>query len=168
MQRVSWCHIPNHTVISSFLHDQRTPSLPPDYDDWRPAAECIEETPVGERRIPAGIREAEHQRHGPAGTWTASTARSRVYGAADTPIRRRFEQRGQFRFRQLSPEFVHDLAHCDRLVASAGHQLICEAHFFQKPLLAVPEPGQYEQHINAWYVQRNGLGMQCRADRLTR
>jgi uncharacterized protein (TIGR00661 family) len=92
----------------------------------------------------------------------------RVYGAADTAIRRHYERRGRFHFRRLSPDFVQDLARCDRLVASAGHQLICEARFFQKPLLAIPEPGQYEQHINAWYVQRHGLGMQCRANHLTR
>ena len=94
--------------------------------------------------------------------------KARVYGAADTEIRRHYERRGRFHFRPLSPDFVHDLARCDRLVASAGHQLICEARFFQKPMLAIPESGQYEQHINAWYVQHNGLGMQCRAEKLTR
>jgi uncharacterized protein (TIGR00661 family) len=92
---------------------------------------------------------------------------ARVYGAADTDVRRHFERRGRFQFRPLSPDFVHDLAHCDRLVATAGHQLICEARYFHKPMLAIPEPGQYEQYINAWYAQRNGLGMQCRAERLT-
>lgn len=91
----------------------------------------------------------------------------RVYGAPDTDVRRRCAHDTRFLFRPLSPDFVQDLARCDRLIASAGHQVICEAQFFRKPLLAIPEPGQYEQHINAWYVQRNGLGQQCRADRLT-
>jgi uncharacterized protein (TIGR00661 family) len=91
----------------------------------------------------------------------------RVYGAAESPQRERLERTGRFRFCALSPEFVQDLAHCDRLLGTAGNQLICEARYFRKPMLAIPEPGQYEQHINAWYVQRFGLGRQCHAGQLT-
>jgi uncharacterized protein (TIGR00661 family) len=90
----------------------------------------------------------------------------RVYGAGDNQAQR-YAADSRFHFHPLSPDFVADLARCDRLVASAGHQLICEAQFFRKPLLAIPEPGQYEQHINAWYAEQTGLGQQCRADRLT-
>ena len=90
-----------------------------------------------------------------------------VYGAAHSELRRRLERDGRFRFRPLSAEFVQDLARCDRLIGSAGHQLICEARYFQKPVLAIPEPGQYEQYINAWFVQHYGLGIQCNAWRLT-
>lgn len=91
----------------------------------------------------------------------------RVYGALESPQRESLERTGRFRFCALSPTFIRDLADCDRLVATAGNQLICEARFFCKPMLAIPEPGQYEQHINAWYVQRFGLGRQCYAGRLT-
>lgn len=90
----------------------------------------------------------------------------RVYGAS-TDAQHRYLADSRFRFCPLSPDFVNDLAQCDRLIASAGHQLICEAQYFRKPLLAIPEPGQYEQHINAWYVEQTGLGQQCRADQLT-
>lgn len=90
----------------------------------------------------------------------------RVYGAS-VGEQQHYVADSRFQFRPLSPDFVEDLAHCDRLVASAGHQLICEAQYFRKPLLAIPEPGQYEQHINAWYVERTGLGQQCRADQLS-
>jgi uncharacterized protein (TIGR00661 family) len=90
----------------------------------------------------------------------------RIYGVTDCATRRYYEKRGM-RFFPISPAFVQDLASCDRLVGTAGNQLICEARYFQKPMLAIPEPGQYEQYINAWYLQHNGLGMQCHAEHLS-
>ncbi len=91
----------------------------------------------------------------------------RVYGVADTPKRDYYQRRG-IRLLPLSPSFVRDLASCDRLIGTAGNQLICEARYFRKPLLAIPEPRQYEQHINAWYVEHHQLGMQCPVERLSR
>jgi uncharacterized protein (TIGR00661 family) len=61
----------------------------------------------------------------------------------------------------LSPEFVHDLARCACVVSTAGHQLISEACFLGKPMLAIPEPGQYEQYINAFYLEKVGGGRRC-------
>ena len=158
---------PDHVVISSFHHDQPGESSGRITLTGGLLRRTVEETPVAnDGFLLAYVR--------PSISDTVLQAldgvdrEARVYGAADTEIRRHYERRGRFQFRPLSPDFVQDLARCDRLVASAGHQLICEARFFQKPMLAIPEPGQYEQHINAWYVQHNGLGMQCRAERLTR
>ena len=61
----------------------------------------------------------------------------------------------------LSPHFVHDLARCACVVSTAGHQLISEACFLGKPVLAIPEPGQYEQYINAFYLEKVGGGRRC-------
>lgn len=88
----------------------------------------------------------------------------RVYGANAT-LRDQFA--GEFNFQPLSPEFVRDLAACDRMIGTAGNQLLSECRYFGKPLLAVPEPGQYEQHVNAHYVERIGLGRRCDADALS-
>ena len=158
---------PDHVVISSFLHDQRPIRSRRVTMTGGLLRKSVEETAVANDGFLAGVRATQHQRHRLESPGRRGRRRSRVYGAADTPTRRHYKRTGRYSFRPLSPDFVHDLARCDRLVASAGHQLICEARYFQKPLLAIPEPGQYEQHINAWYVQRHGLGMQCPANRLT-
>jgi uncharacterized protein (TIGR00661 family) len=78
-----------------------------------------------------------------------------VYGA------RPEECRGPVEARPLSPEFVRDLARCTCVVSTAGHQLISEACCLGKPMLAVPEPGQYEQYINAFYLEKVGAGRRC-------
>lgn len=55
--------------------------------------------------------------------------------------------------------FVEDLATCSGLVTTAGNQLIGEAIFLGKPVLAMPEPGNFEQHINAYFIRETGAGM---------
>jgi uncharacterized protein (TIGR00661 family) len=157
---------PDHVVISSFLHDQRPVRSGQVTLTGGLLRKSVEETAVAnDGFLLAYVRPSNSDTVLKALDGVAQEVR--VYRAADTPTRRHYERTGRYSFRPLSPDFVHDLARCDRLVASAGHQLICEARYFQKPLLAIPEPGQYEQHINAWYVQRHGLGMQCGAHRLT-
>lgn len=88
----------------------------------------------------------------------------RVYGASEAD-RRRYE--GQMQFFDLSPNFVQHLAACDKVIASAGNQLISECRYLGKPILAIPEPGQYEQAVNACFVEEIGLGRSCEAERLT-
>lgn len=73
----------------------------------------------------------------------------------------------QFEFCELGPGFGEDLANCRCLVGSAGNQLISEARFLGKPILAVPEPRQYEQSVNAFYVGKLGLGVGIELHRLT-
>jgi UDP-N-acetylglucosamine:LPS N-acetylglucosamine transferase len=48
--------------------------------------------------------------------------------------------------------FVQDLATCECLITTAGNQLIGEAFSLGKPVLAIPEPGNFEQQLNAWLV----------------
>ena len=49
-----------------------------------------------------------------------------------------------------------------------GNQILSEARFYQKPVFTIPEPGQYEQHVNALFVERMGMGVACQVDNLTR
>jgi uncharacterized protein (TIGR00661 family) len=54
--------------------------------------------------------------------------------------------------------FVADLASCSALICTAGNQLVGEAIYLGKPVLAIPEPGNYEQYINAHFVGRMNAG----------
>ncbi len=157
---------PDHVVISSFHHDDDATQSRRITFTGGMLRRAVEETPVGnDGFLLAYVRPSVSDRV--LEVLNGLDCDVRIYGAADTPLRRRLQEQRRLDFRPLSPTFVQDLARCNRLVATAGHQLICEARFFRKPILAVPEPGQFEQHINAWYVQRNGLGVQCPASRLT-
>jgi uncharacterized protein (TIGR00661 family) len=55
-------------------------------------------------------------------------------------------------------QFAADLASCRGVLCSAGQQLISEAHYFGKPLLVVPMPGQHEQEINARFARQEAIG----------
>lgn len=54
--------------------------------------------------------------------------------------------------------FLQDLASCRAVVATAGFNLMAEAAFLGKPLLALPNGGQYEQLLNALLLARAGAG----------
>ena len=53
---------------------------------------------------------------------------------------------------------LEDLAGSAYAVVNAGHNLICEALNFGKPLLCFPIANTFEQFINAWYVRQLGYG----------
>lgn len=55
--------------------------------------------------------------------------------------------------------FVEDLATSRGLVCTAGNQLVGEALHLNKPVLALPEPGNYEQLLNGLHVEKIGVGM---------
>lgn len=55
--------------------------------------------------------------------------------------------------------FVHDLATSRGVIATAGFSLISECLFLRKKMLLLPIDGQYEQMVNAHYVQKLGLGL---------
>jgi hypothetical protein len=54
--------------------------------------------------------------------------------------------------------FIADLASCRAVVATAGFTLMSEAISLDKPMLAVPIRGQFEQVLNARYLEREGYG----------
>lgn len=55
--------------------------------------------------------------------------------------------------------FIDDLASCKGVIASAGFTLMTEAVFLKKPMLAVPLARQFEQRLNARYLELTGYGM---------
>jgi uncharacterized protein (TIGR00661 family) len=70
------------------------------------------------------------------------------------------EQHGNCIFKKRSTEgFLDDLASCRGVIASAGFSLISECIYFRKRMLMLPVAGQYEQIINAHYVQKLGFGI---------
>jgi uncharacterized protein (TIGR00661 family) len=66
---------------------------------------------------------------------------------------------GNLRFRPFSEDgFVDDLASARAVVAGGGFTLLGEAVFLRKPTLAVPVQGQFEQFLNARYIQKLNYG----------
>ncbi|CAN5277105.1 glycosyltransferase family protein [soil metagenome] len=62
-------------------------------------------------------------------------------------------------FKKISEEnFVNDLASCEALISTAGNQLVGEALFLGKPVLAMPEHGNHEQFINAFFLREEETG----------
>ena len=63
-------------------------------------------------------------------------------------------------FKNRSTEgFLADLASARGVIASAGFSLISECMYLKKKMLLLPLAGQYEQIINAHYIQKLGLGV---------
>lgn len=85
----------------------------------------------------------------------------RIYG-----MRREIKQdqtEGNLTFRPFSElGFVEDLATSRAVVAGGGFTLMGEAVFLGKPMLSVPLVGQFEQTINAAYLQKLGYGAYAR------
>ncbi len=70
------------------------------------------------------------------------------------------ESTGSVTFRDVDPQrFVDDLASADALITTAGNQLVGEALYLRKPVYAIPEPGNHEQHINAHFVRHMKVGV---------
>jgi uncharacterized protein (TIGR00661 family) len=66
---------------------------------------------------------------------------------------------GNLRFRPFSEGgFVDDLASARAVIAGGGFTLLGEAVYLRKPTLAVPVQGQFEQYLNAQYIQKLNYG----------
>lgn len=67
---------------------------------------------------------------------------------------------GALHFRPFSEAgFIDDLASCLGVVAGGGFTLMGEAVYLHKPMLAIPLAGQFEQLLNARYLEREGFGL---------
>lgn len=81
-----------------------------------------------------------------------------VYGMRGGPDKARRD--GNLEFRPSSNEgFVEALRTARGVVAGGGFSLLSEAVYLGKPVLAVPLRGQFEQLMNARYLDRTGYGM---------
>jgi uncharacterized protein (TIGR00661 family) len=92
----------------------------------------------------------------------SSGMRCRVYGMRGGPEETVVE--GNLEFRPRSNEgFLEDLRSARGVVAGGGFSLLSEAVYLGKPVLSVPLEGQFEQLMNARYLQREGFGL-CREE----
>lgn len=55
-------------------------------------------------------------------------------------------------------EFLKDLLACEAVMANSGFTLVAEALHLGKPYLAIPVKSQFEQTLNAYYVEKLGFG----------
>ena len=77
-----------------------------------------------------------------------------VYG-----FRNEIAREGNIIFKKFdAAEILDDLASCAYAVVNGGHNLICEALFYGKPLLCFPIAQHFEQFMNAYYVRELGYG----------
>lgn len=82
----------------------------------------------------------------------------RVY-AKDTDLREK-ASRQNIQLNEICKEkFLYDLLSCRLVLSTAGHQLPIEAEYLAKPILLVPEKGQFEQWHNAYIIENNGYGV---------
>jgi uncharacterized protein (TIGR00661 family) len=68
-------------------------------------------------------------------------------------------QDGNILYKKPSPgEFLKDLISANAVVANAGFSLVTEALHLGKPYLAIPVAHQFEQILNAYWLDRAGYG----------
>ena len=112
------------------------------------------------------------RKHAPDSLWKALAAcgrRAIVYGLGAMSHSQGFDFAAtDIQFKNISDEgFVADLASASCLITTAGNQLVGESLFLKKPVLAIPEDGNYEQELNALLVQRSGGGWSIKFEKLT-
>ncbi len=82
----------------------------------------------------------------------------RIYGMR--PGLKEEHRDGKLRYRPFSEEtFIADLASSRGVIAAGGFTLMGEAVFLHKPMLSEPLAGQFEQILNARYLEKEGFGM---------
>lgn len=92
-----------------------------------------------------------------ADTLMSTGIECRIYG-----MRRGLEKEvveGNMRYQPFSEDkFIDDLATCRAVIAGGGFTLMGEAVYLHKPMLAVPLARQFEQTLNARYLELEGYG----------
>ncbi len=150
---VRWfCPVPAHRIVSSFykprLHRLRRPvSL---------VGVLLRDPLLRARGIPGRHLTAYLRRDVPESVLSALAGCGRpvrIYGLGNRPAV------GALEFLPVSEEgFLESLLTCHALVTTAGNQLVGEALHLGKPVLALPEPGNQEQEINARFLERSNAG----------
>ncbi|MDR3419545.1 MAG: glycosyltransferase family protein [Nevskia sp.] len=155
--------VPERILISSFYHAEPAyPNMHIVGPMLRPEVLRVQPDTAGGEFLLAYFNKGEHQ-------YLAHIDRALrlldlpvvVYG---TPYRGQVDN---LDFRAPSNEgFIRDLANCRAVLSTAGNQLIGEAIHFGKPILALPEEA-FEQRLNAYMIERMGVGMRGDRHRLT-
>jgi len=55
--------------------------------------------------------------------------------------------------------FLRDLANAKGVITNGGHSLISEALYLGKPVFSIPTKKDFEQMINAYYIEKLGYGL---------
>jgi uncharacterized protein (TIGR00661 family) len=58
-------------------------------------------------------------------------------------------------------EFIKDLVEAKAVITNGGFTLISEAVYLNKPLCSMPINNQFEQYVNAAYIEKCGYGRRC-------
>lgn len=67
---------------------------------------------------------------------------------------------GNLRYQPFSEtKFIDDLASARGVIAAGGFTLMGEAVYLGKPMLCIPTAGQFEQILNARYLEHEGYGL---------
>ncbi len=92
-----------------------------------------------------------------ADTLSKTGLECRIYGMRRGITEEQVE--GNLRYRPFSEEvFIDDLASSKAVIAGGGFTLMGEAVYLHKPMLALPLGGQFEQVLNARYLEQEGFG----------
>ena len=149
----SYYGVPQHMVVSSFykppVKEKYRRQVTPAGVILRPAV--LAQTPTREGHLLCYMRKFSSENVLAALETCGMPVR--LYGLGERPARGRLE------FRAISEShFLRDLASCEALISTAGNQLVGEALYLGKPVLAMPEPNNDEQIINAVFLEREGTG----------
>lgn len=92
--------------------------------------------------------------------WHARHPQVRIHGFVDRPGAPPVERLGKtLTLHQLDgARFLSMMARCQGLACTAGFESVAEARYFGKPVQVVPVAGHFEQHCNAWRIERTGIG----------
>lgn len=76
-----------------------------------------------------------------------------VYGHSSSAVE------GNVIFKDFSEEeFIRDLADSKAVLTNGGFTLITEALYLKKPICSAPVKNQFEQYVNAFYLEKMGYG----------
>jgi len=146
------------TVVSSFYRV----SLKPNMRNVTQIGTLIRPEVKSVKSQRDGFLLAYMRRHPVPGLFAAFEALGmpvKLYGLGVHP------DRGNIQFRAVDEgRFIEDLASCEAVATTAGNQLVGEALYLRKPVLAIPEPNNFEQAVNAHYLQITGTGRSVTRD----
>jgi uncharacterized protein (TIGR00661 family) len=87
---------------------------------------------------------------------------SRIYGVRRNLTHDEVDQ--NLTYRPFSEDgFIEDLRTCRAVIAGGGFTLMSESVYLHKPMLSIPIAGQFEQVLNALYLERLGYGVHARS-----
>ena len=85
-----------------------------------------------------------------------------IYGLGEQP------RDGNLHYSEINEiGFLDDLVNCHALISNAGNQLVGEALCLRKPVLAIPEEGNFEQSVNGHFLEKTGFGINRSANSFT-